>query len=51
MLGYQRVGYLTADREFVGKQWLKYLSANRGFSIRIFHTDLIGVGGQYLPFS
>ncbi|MCL2929382.1 MAG: hypothetical protein O4861_01695 [Trichodesmium sp. St16_bin4-tuft] len=51
MLGYQRVGYLTADREFVDKQWLKYLSANWGFSIRIRHTDLIGIGGQSLPFS
>ncbi|MCL2934115.1 MAG: hypothetical protein MGG11_18300 [Trichodesmium sp. MAG_R03] len=25
LLGHQRVGYLTADREFVGKQCFKYL--------------------------
>ena len=48
LLGHQRVGYLTADREFVGKQWFKYLSANWGFRIRIRHTDLIGDGRQYL---
>ena len=51
LFSYQRVGYLTADREFVGKQWFKYLSANWGFSIRIFHTGLIGGGDQYLAFS
>jgi len=49
LLGHQRVGYLTADREFVGKQWFKYLSANWGFRIRIRHTDLIGDERQYLP--
>ena len=49
LLGKERVAYLTAGREFLGKQWFKYLSFNWGFRIRIRHTDLIGDGRRYLP--
>ena len=42
LLGKERVAYLTAGREFLGKQWFKYLSFNWGFRIKIRHTDLIG---------
>ena len=48
LLGKERVVYLTGDREFIGKQWFKYLSFNWGFRIRIHHTDLIGDGRRYL---
>ena len=41
--------YLTGYREFLCKQWFKYLSFNWGFSIRIYHTDLIVDGSWYLP--
>ena len=41
LLGQEQVGYLTTDREFVGKQWFQYLSGSWGFCIRIRHTDLI----------
>ena len=34
MFSKESVAYLTADREFVGKQWFKYLSDNWGFYIR-----------------
>lgn len=49
LLGIERVAYLTADREFVGKEWFKYLERNCSFCIRIRHSDLISDGRRNLP--
>ncbi len=49
LLGKERVAYLTADREFVGQQWFKYLSSNWGLASEESHSDLIGDGRRYLP--
>ncbi|MCG6137045.1 MAG: IS4 family transposase [Nostoc sp. LLA-1] len=46
-----QVDYISADREFVGTQWLSYLLLDPGipFRIRIRHTDLISDTEKTLP--
>jgi len=45
-----KVAYLTADREFLGKEWFEYLihHANLPFRIRIRHSDKLDDGQQSL---
>ncbi|HLP87506.1 MAG TPA: IS4 family transposase, partial [Nostocaceae cyanobacterium] len=46
-----QVANVTADREFVGAEWLSYLllEPNISFRIRIRHSDLIHDGQKALP--
>jgi hypothetical protein len=46
-----QVDYISADREFVGAEWLSYLllEPNIPFRIRIRHTDLISDTEKTLP--
>jgi hypothetical protein len=45
-----QVAYLTADREFLGKEWFEYLMehANLPFRIRIRHSDKLNDGQRWL---
>ncbi len=47
------VAYLTADREFIGKDWLSFLMMNKPwpFCLRMRHSDLIapGPGQEGIP--
>lgn len=45
------IAYLTADREFIGKEWLSYLLMDKAipFRIRIRQTDLICSGAGQSP--
>ncbi len=45
------IAYLTADREFIGKEWLSYLLIDKPIPvrIRIRQTDLICAGPGQSP--
>jgi hypothetical protein len=45
-----KVAYLTADREFLGKEWFEYLihHASLPFRIRIRHSDKLNDGQRWL---
>ena len=44
LLGYDRVGMLIADREFIGHKWLKWLKNNKiPFCIRVPKSHSIGL--------
>lgn len=51
LFGERRISYLSADREFLGHNWLKYLLSKpeMPFRIRIRETDLLGDGQHEFP--
>ncbi len=51
LCGTHQIAYLTADREFIGKEWFRWLKANRiAFRIRVRENTQVTNGrGEWVP--